>query len=267
MGFLKESNISCPRAVFQQDFNQGAPLFFGANAFLECGSERYKVFECDQPTELNVTITLRELSAASNGCDLKVWVELKDSKDLEFEIKSPSVDATIFEQNSISFYSKKIKKITIQCQGGGTSGCLVTWSMFFPLRETDKNSRCPVDIVQGFSGGYTLQCGEKAILFKSDQPTELAYSIGLTRLTQVESCDLKVTVKLENEEDLSFLIPIPSLLNFNNSIHFYSKNVRAVSIECKSESGVGDSCRGSYNGQLILRGHENEGHGDGSYVS
>lgn len=99
-------NNRCDGVVFQQDVNEFPPLFLGGSFSLACGSDRLKIFESDKPTEMSVTIDLREDGVTDDGCDLEVKVEIEDGEDLEFFIPSPSISPARFEQSRISFIVK-----------------------------------------------------------------------------------------------------------------------------------------------------------------
>lgn len=107
-------------------------IFRGDSYRLACGSSM-KIFQSDEPTELLMSVSLQEILGQS-PCGIKVKVELKQGDVLEFDIPSPFDIATFTDRNSISFYSKNICKVTLECQSGAAFGCAGEWDTVIILR-------------------------------------------------------------------------------------------------------------------------------------
>lgn len=103
-----------------------------SNYALTCGKS-VEIFRSDDPTEMFMSIELREISGQSS-CDLKLKVDLANGDVFEFDIPGPISIAPFTDANDISFYSKKICRVTIECQSGADIGCQGFWSTAIILR-------------------------------------------------------------------------------------------------------------------------------------
>lgn len=226
---------------------------------LACGSS-LKIFETDEPLEMTMEIVLQEPSSNIDLCDLKVKVEVENGDILEFDITNPNLSPTTTESNSISFYSKKTRKVTLECQSNTGVGCRGTWRYSTAIRGSSENCKCecPLNQLIGQSSEYALTCWRSMDIFKSSEPAEMFMDVNLREISG-QSCDLKVKVDLANGDVLEFDIPGPlDLATFTdiNEISFYSKQVCKISLECQSGTTAG--CTGAWFAVLLLRGQEIE---------
>lgn len=93
---------------------------------MDCGTD-LKIFESDEPAELAFAVGLNSITQEIS-CELIVKVEIEDGNDLTFSIPRP------FLQNSISFYSKKIRSVKVVCESDGGVACRGFFSQFLVLR-------------------------------------------------------------------------------------------------------------------------------------
>ncbi|PAB60184.1 hypothetical protein, partial [Anaeromicrobium sediminis] len=205
---------------------------------LECGNS-LKIFQSDEPVEMSANVRLTD-DTNEDLCNLKVKVLLHNGNVLEFDIPNPNVTTNPSEENGISFYSKNVCTVTIECESDSGVRCEGRWTFTLPLRGSEKDLKCecPVNEKIGRSNNFTLECGSSLIFFQSDEPTEIFGRVNLEDFSGQNSCDLRVIAELANGDTLEFNIPNPNLTTNPDSstIAFYSKNVCRVTIECESDS-------------------------------
>lgn len=230
---------NCDNEVFVQDPTVFPPFRLSGNFLLQCGSDEYKIFESDAPTEADIFIGLTDLE---NSCELTVRVEVENGPDLFFNLPN--------QRNGLTFYSKSIRRVTVQCQNGLGNGCRGIYGVNILLRNSKHSSLCPVSFVSDTFHLFNLDCGEIIRIFESDAAIEAGFSVTLNNSAAVQLCNLFVNAKLDDGTSLSFFIPNPQPNAFN-SISFYSKILRSVTLEC--EGGNGDGCFGNINKKTVLR--------------
>ncbi|WP_404448161.1 hypothetical protein LG307_03475 [Sutcliffiella horikoshii] len=258
--YKKKQKCGCPI-----NFSQG----ISGSYSLLCGSEPFKIFESDVPTELTFEVTLFEFAQNVDSCELRIRVELHDGNEIVRILLNPNQSATFSESNNTSIYSKQVRRIFIQCLGGTGTSCRGFWNSFIFLRGSNNRSKCgcPVYLqnrnafsegnLPTLSGSYSLPCGsEEIIIYGSDETTETIGNISLSTSTAGEdSCDLEVIIQLNCGKTLDFLIPNPNTSptqTETNSIFYYSPNLENVMIQCLSDGGA-TGCRGGYTNQLVIR--------------
>lgn len=246
----------CDNPVYLQNFEVTNPLNFGGSFSLECGSDPFVIFESDLPTEMFMTINQTEQSFDMEFCELRVTVEVENGPNLVFLIQGPNVISGFdFENNGISFYSKNVTRITLECLEGTGRGCRGNWNSQIFFRNSRKSFEiCPISYVAGVGENFSLECGAQTKIFESDEATEIAMVISLNSINGIELCNLTVNVELENGS-FTFTIPSPEIIDpsvtNSNTIFFTSRNVRRITLEC--EGGEGTGCLGFYDQRLILR--------------
>lgn len=233
----------CDNRVFVQDSTLFPPLRETGNFHLPCGSNEFKIFESDEPTEMEMVITLLDVVT----CELTVRVEVENGPDLFFNLPD--------RLNAVTFYSKSVRRVTIQCEGGTANSCRGSWDATIFLRGSKTgNDLCPISSVISSFYDFNLQCGESNKIFESDEAIEGLFSITLNNFMVAELCNLSVNAELDDGSSLKFLIPnpnfIPDISGFN-TISFYSTNLRRVTLNCESNNGIG--CVGRIVRRLVLR--------------
>ncbi|HZH60088.1 MAG TPA: collagen-like protein [Metabacillus sp.] len=251
----------CPCPV---NFVQG----IGGNFSLFCGSEPFKIFDSNVPTEMFMEIRQFESNINENLCELTVTVELDDGSTIVLTVPNPNTSTSTFEQSSAQFYSQMVRRITLQCQGGiGATRCRGFWNSQIFLRgsNTNLNCDCPVFVqneefggnLPAQSGNYSLPCGgDEFTVFESGEPVEIIGQINLNDFqSNIDSCELEVTIELNNGSNLVFLIPNPNTSptqSESNTIFYHTLDTRRITIQCLS-GGPATGCRGSYINFLVLR--------------
>lgn len=234
----------CDNKVFVQDSSIFPPLREHGNFHLPCGSDEFKIFESDEPTEMEMLITFPDLET----CGLSVRVEVENGPDLLFNLPG--------RFNDISFYSKLVKAVKIQCEGGTANSCRGSWDATIFLRDSNGvDGFCPVSHVSSQTYDYNLECGQLNKIFESEEAIEGLFSITLNPGGFFpELCNLSVNAELETNRSITFFIPNPNFItdvSGQNTISFYSTNLRRVTIECESGSGTG--CVGRIVRRMVLR--------------
>ncbi|WP_170311696.1 hypothetical protein [Vallitalea okinawensis] len=116
-----------------------------------------------------------------------------------------------------------------------------------------RECECPISTTRGFSGGFSLECGECLKIFESDEPVEIKLRVSRSNT----DCNILVFVELENGECLEFEIPRNDIFA-SNEIIANTKQARKITVECKSDSLDGGTCFGSWTVFIILRGSETD---------
>ncbi|MBS4171671.1 hypothetical protein [Bacillus sp. FJAT-49736] len=260
MGFYPcpPNNCSCPVNFVHN---------MGGSFSLLCGSEPFKIFESNIPTEMFISVQQNEI-VNEDLCDLTVTFELEDGTSRMFVIPNPNSSAQSYESSGIQFYSDNVRRITLQCQGGeGGTRCngYLQAQIFLRGSSTDPNCECPVYVRNPESGGFLpyvstnffLPCGsEEYTIFESAEPVEIIGSISLSEFASQnnDTCELEVTVELNDGSNLVFLVPNPNTSpssSDSNIILFHTKETRRVNLQCLS--GAGNGCRGGSTNTLVLR--------------
>lgn len=230
----------CDNGVFRQDPSVFPPIQLSGQFSLECGSDEYKIFESNEPTEMDLSIAL-----SSSLCELDIRVEVENGPDLLFNLPS--------QQNGFAFYGKSVRRVIVQCQNGLGNVCRGVYNIAIILRNSKYSSVCPVSYVSNNFLFFNLDCGESTKIFESDAATEAGISITLNIGSSDQLCNLTVNAELDDNTTLSFFLPNPNqpFATDFNSISFYSKILRRVTLECESSGGVG--CSGRINKYTVLR--------------
>ncbi|MBS4171672.1 hypothetical protein [Bacillus sp. FJAT-49736] len=236
---------------------------------LICGSEPFKIFDSDVPTEIFISIEQRELIFSNeNLCELQVTIELDDGSFIVETIPNPNASAQAYESVGKQFYSKMIRRITIQCEGGedGTQ-CSGNWQLQIFLRGSNKypSCECPVFFNQNQFGSslpstgnfLTLSCGsEEFTMFESNEPLEVIGQVVLRELFSANRnvCELEITVELQDGSSIEFILPNPNTIptrEQQNTISYHFQDTKRITLKCLS--GEGNGCPINYQNYFVMR--------------